>query len=1202
MNKIHKRTVAVILAVCSLLSLLVPAVFADAQSISYYTSLTEQTALSKGLPISTAVEQENVISGDAVYVADSAVNPEQHSVDSNGVLVGKLATYPDGVTCVEPDYWAAIELQNVQQGVYAVNFWNQRYNTSNRINQGKFEVYVMPSVDYMGMDNATLQAAISAQLVAANKLPVNFDCSLTNTEQNAVGDYGTVEFKTSGSYLLVFKCIGSGQNTTSTTRRRFSLNHVNLTPSTATADVSVSAAIGYYMGAVANTVTLGQTLTTNTAACKGTSVYLADSAATQITTAVDSYRFLVSNTAANNWIAISLNGVKKGVYDVDFWNQRYAASYTKSHGKFDVYILPGLDYTDMNRTQIQAAINGQLAAAQKLPTAWDSSATRDTMLNTTSYGKVEFAEDGNYVMVFQCTGAGAGNTVPSRLWLSLSQVDLIPADGTPDVTVGDLADTSPNITDLRDQITSQTVLANAVPSSAVTHSLVLEYNGHDYFVGTMRGGAFVVYDIDTQQMVDAGDCGHGTVRSICADGYGNIWVSGAAYFLYKYNLATGIGEQVSIPTNLFGVSSFNALGLTWDAQTAKLYFGSYNEGHIIMLDPITGVFENLSGHVDATPDDTLEPDSMYAGFGGLIVKDGYIYIGTDGDTNMDNVTSHHIVKFSIADREVVDSIDLVAEGCWGISGHFLTHLSLVGDVIMAGTDFSLAATVAVDISGDEMTLVDMGSNMTRGFRGYVSAPINGKAYCFNSAGALLEIDIETMAVTKPSGFSNGMAQLYTAGGSLVTIEGDSRLPGTSLVTFANNADGVADLIFHNIQTKETVVRSSVTLGYGAGNRLTPIIASPDGQTIYVGAYGDNRVTAFTPATGNVTYYPTISHQTDGLIWYNGYLYTGNYQSCSIGQVNTVTGAVDNFFSLHSTVFSQDRAHALAAGDNKIFLGTVPSKARLGGVLAWYDLETQLTYVAAGPNPEDVFYANTSVDTAQYIWYNAVTDQVADFDEDDDGVQDENITVDGQLVQRFFGLIDKQTICSITYKDGYIYGSTVVSGGSGSTPDPNSSAKIFVYDVEAMELVGELDLRQVLSGFPSIIESINVVAADPDVDGKFWAVVAGTLVSFTFDTTTNTFNVTEELSVSKNLYDTGSQWHPRSIIFSGDYMFVSLNQYGICMLRRDNPREGYLLAGSTGHYEMVLGADNNLYYHNDYDIVRLNTASLLQSVAEQAENQ
>ena len=976
----------------------------------------------------------------------------------------------------------------------------------------------------------------------------------------------------------------------------------------------------YYTAAAADTLKLGQIVTTTSDTAKGQAAYLTDSETAAVTASGEAAKgILVQVSKEGTWVAIELQGVKKGTYDIDFWNQRYTTSGIKSNGKFDVYVLPGFDYSVADRAAVQTYINTKLATATKLPTAWDCAANRDDMMNTTSYGKVEFESDGSYILVFKCAGVGAGNTTPSRMYLSLTQVDLVPATGTANVKVKTEQASAPvmpteptvnlDITDVQDQITSEVVLKDAVPSGTVSNAYVFEYNGHDYIAGAMRGGAYVVYDIDTQKQVLKGNCTIGTVRFLSMDDYGTLWISGASYTIYGVNLATG--EETTAKITVGGglnITSFNANGMTWDPVTKKFYFGTYNQGTIISFDPLTKEFDNLAGQMDGTPDDGKGPDYMYSGFGGLIIKDGYIYLGADGDVNADKITSHDFLKFSIAERKIVDRIDLTSTGadCWGAGGHFLGYVDLVGDVILCGSDSMLKKTVAIDISGEKMVIKDMGE-MSRGHTGRVSAPIDGKVYVFGNTkqnDGLFEIDVATMKATALSqvDWPLDMVKLAATGGSVVTIEGNPDLPGKSLVAFAHNAyTDMDELYFYNIQTKKKVTLSGWSVGVGAGNHLYPIMGSPDGKYVFTGAYGNNTLCQYELATGNSSYFRTDSHQIDGLTWYNGKVYAGVYQAASIVEVDPTTGVTKTFFNLQNGPFNQARVHTLVGGDNKIFAGMIPDKVKLGGVLAWYDFETKMTYVAAGPNKEDVFYADTSTGGGQYVWRNAATGKIHNFaDTDGDGKQDSTYKDENGVEQQmFYGLVDKQSINCIIYKDGYIIGTTTTGGGSGSTADPESSAVIFVYDVENMKLVTTLDLRTALSGYPGTIEAVNVVAADPDVDGKFWAITAGALVSFTFDPATKTItNVKDEFVANKSTQDSGSMWHPRSIVFDGEYMYVSLAGYGLCLLNKNNPKEGgYLLAPSTGHYEMVLAADKNLYIHNDYDIVRLNTAAFTTPIVE-----
>ena len=984
--------------------------------------------------------------------------------------------------------------------------------------------------------------------------------------------------------------------------------------------------IDFYIGSQLESVRLGQVITVEKQGAnyhyKDSAAYLTDSQTGSIFAQTDGKTLTVQNTKEDVWVAIELQSVKKGTYDIQFFNDRYSTSYIKNGAIFDVYVLPGVDYGTMGRKQIQQTINEQLQTAKKLPNSWDSSSNRDMQINGTKNGTVEFKADGNYVVVFKCKGVGVNNTVPTRMYLYLGAIKLKPSTEKANASVNTQIKKTPtppteatqilDITDISDQITSEVVLKDAIVSGTLSPCASFEFNGHDYFFGTGSGGYSMLYNVDTKQLVWEGNSEMNVTRAITLDGYGNLWWCGNKYYLFKLNLTTLEMEKIKISAGITGVTSFNATGLTWDPDTKKLYFGTYNVGTINMFDPLTYEQTNLAGVVDATPpgtpmDDGKAADSMYAGFGGLVVKDGYIYFGADGDINMDGIVSHHFVKFSIAERKIVDSVDLVAEGYWGTGGHYLGQVSSVGNVVIGGSSSQLKKTVAFDMNAEKLVPVDMG-DMAKGNVGWISDAIDGKVYAFGNTknnDGLFEIDVETLQVTamNPVEFPRDMVRLMLQGTCLATVDGDERLPGVSLFTYQNNPySGDVELLFYNIQTKERVI-VPIQGKFGLGTRLTAVTSDPSGENIFIGGFGSNKLTTYEIATGNYKSFPTFSHQIDGLAWYNGTLYAGIYQSASIGQVNVDREMTKDLFDLQPSMFNMARVHALTGGDNKIFAGMVPDKYKIGGVLCWYDFDNELTYVAAGPNPEDVYYANTGIGGGDYVWRNVVTNKIMLNDLDGDGITDSVEIIDGVETQRFHGLIYHQTINCIVYKDGYIYGTTVIGGGSGSSTDPNTSAVIFVYDVENMKLVAELDLREVFYGYPDPIEFFDCIVEDPDIDGKFWAVTAGSLLSFTFDIETKTFNVTEEFVVNRREYKANGGWHPRSIVFDNEYMYLSLEGYGVVMLRRDNPQVGaYRLTDTAAVAEIVLGADNNLYVITNYDLVRINTYNVVKPYIDQSETE
>ena len=296
----------------------------------------------------------------------------------------------------------------------------------------------------------------------------------------------------------------------------------------------------------------------------------------------------------------------------------------------------------------------------------------------------------------------------------------------------------------------------------------------------------------------------------------------------------------------------------------------------------------------------------------------------------------------------------------------------------------------------------------------------------------------------------------------------------------------------------------------------------------------------------------------------------------------IDGKSVSLFRLNDDIFDQARIHTISAGDDKIFVGTVADLYQYAGMVAWYDLATDRTYVATGPNPEDVVYAKTSrlMATPADNWYNAVTNEPADFasmydlDYDGDGVKD-----------RLEGPVNQQGICAVYYRDGLLYIGTTIYGGTNTSVDKTKCAKIYVYDVEQLKIVAELDLRKHISGMSNCVQFISGLEGDPDVSNKFWAVFSETLISFTYDRDTRKFQVTEEVSFDKNTYWAGASrsWFERPILFDGEDIIVCFNRRGgLCRINRnDTSQVEQLLSNFNNTNEIPLqyaiGDDGDLYY-------------------------
>jgi len=711
-------------------------------------------------------------------------------------------------------------------------------------------------------------------------------------------------------------------------------------------------------------------------------------------------------------------------------------------------------------------------------------------------------------------------------------------------------------------------------------------DGHDLMYLLFKGGTMMVYDMDARNMKFVDYTLHNTPFGQCFDPEGNLWLCGQGAFITKYNPATNELTKYNFAYSLFGGKKTNAYGILY-GDDGYIYFTYWS--WIGRLDPKTGDVINLS--VDPlNTDPTKESDAQFSGHGGMVYKDGFLYLNIFGDLNSDKIQTSQLIKYDIANRRIVDFVDIAestVDTNYGITGLVLL------DNLLIGTCGSKHIPLYFDISGEKMVRLDSLDGIDSCFITGFSAPINGKVYAAgyvdneSTAKCIYEFDIATRTATRLGDIV--FLSTLRAENGIATIVDDDNLPGISLVTPMNNtATGMVDLVFYNPTTMETVIWEGISLGYGSGMALRALEKDPTGRTLYTGAYGTNQIARYDIQTGKVVTVPSLNHQTDSFFWHDGFLWIGNYSIGSLLRLDPETDEVTSIMTLYETAFKQKRMFGLTAADHKVFVGSVPDTNRVGGVLAWYDIETDMTYVAAGPETKDVYYARTT--DSFVVWRDVLTDTVQTFDDNGDNLPDYNIILDDKgdddptndvFKQRFYGVIPNQCITHMCYKDGYIYGTTTRAGGQGANVDEyKQNAQLFVYDVNAMKVVSTCDVAQYISGLENpetgYIQFIDFLEEDPYEEGKFWGVICDTLFSCSFDFETMQFtNVKEELSMAKGKDYNGTDWFDREVIFDGDYMYLSFHNFGTFMVNTSDLSDTHRISSSVAT-EMSLAADGNLY--------------------------
>lgn len=541
----------------------------------------------------------------------------------------------------------------------------------------------------------------------------------------------------------------------------------------------------------------------------------------------------------------------------------------------------------------------------------------------------------------------------------------------------------------------------------------------------------------------------------------------------------------------------------WSVTTASdgtVYLGAYNFGLLYRYIPATDELINL-GYPLPTHDSVLYP--MAAG------KDGKMYGGTyptadlyEYDPATNRFTDFGTMSFKSSGerwaRVVVydEETNKIYAGV-GNTPRLLEYdlttgakrdllppeysdiiavydLNLLGGRLFARKEANNPnETFVIDVKTGaqvEVTNGDTGekslvfTNFSRGIS--PKSPIANKFYFAGAGGELFEYDLDTnvyhsLHVTiEGAAIGYGFAQLQEDG-----------FPGYSLVGLSGNE---GKLFKYNLENgKMQLIDVQVP---AEPVNIHDIMTGPDGK-IYTTGYLQGNLGAFTPSSGQSQYFSGLG-QGEGMTSIGNSLYFGVYPTAKVYEYdlskpwNRTNSEKLNPNQLFALTYNpdipgytdQDRPFGMAGSEelHKLFVGTVPKNAMLGGAFAVYDLEKR-------GQPD--------------VHWNIVPDQ---------------------------------SIISLVYKDGFVYGGTSIHGGQGSTPTA-SSAVLFVWDVNKGEKVFEV----VPAPGKQAITALHI-----GPDGNIWGLSNGTL--FIFDP------VARKVIYSKDEFpDANGRWIDGSFVTGTD---------------------------------------------------------------------
>ncbi len=507
---------------------------------------------------------------------------------------------------------------------------------------------------------------------------------------------------------------------------------------------------------------------------------------------------------------------------------------------------------------------------------------------------------------------------------------------------------------------------------------------------------------------------------------------------------------------------------------------------------------------------------------GLIERDGYLYAGINGDRNADGKVTAEYVKIDLATDKIVGRTDITE--LFGQNEVMIRGVGICGDVLFAG-GIEMEGFVAIDIN--TMTLrTDF--DIHKQIHIATTEEIDGKVYFVVSGQGIHMYDSATDQITVPKKMETATVGFRCGETNAVTLDHDPLFPGVSYVTYSGTGIKIYNIETGLVYTPPLIDDEKD----GAGQVIRTIIRGPEGtNTLYIGGFNTDTSAVYDINQGKVTKLFDTAGQTDILMWYEGVLYAGNYPGAYITRVNLDDAKRNVILLSLSKYYGQARVHALAAADGIIFAGTIPDWYSYGG-----------TFIAMNLNQLD----------------------------------------DRVMIEQ---MVEHQSITGLVYRDGYVFGTTALAGGTAADKPYNDtvSAKIFVYDVEGKKKVGELDLREHIEGLPDQLPYIDLITVDPN--GQLWGVIDETIFQFDFNPTTEKFTVKEIVSYSKTGFTAeGRSWKMADVDYKDGYMYVALgSKGGFRKININDPTDNVRLNCETPR-NFVIGEDGNLYYAlNSYEM-------------------
>ncbi|OCA87751.1 hypothetical protein A8F94_07840 [Bacillus sp. FJAT-27225] len=529
----------------------------------------------------------------------------------------------------------------------------------------------------------------------------------------------------------------------------------------------------------------------------------------------------------------------------------------------------------------------------------------------------------------------------------------------------------------------------------------------------------------------------------------------------------------------------------WDIKSSpdgKIYGATYDESKVFEYDIASNTFRDLG---------PMKEGEKYAR--GLGVTDEYLYVGIG--------TTAGVVRY---DRETGEKKEIPTP----VSGQTLTISEVA---IYNGKLFVYA--------GADLIVIDEATEQhirTMKFQSKISppSPYNPDLIYYKLQGDLFSYNTATDTVSKVENIPSLPSSTAVKAHSWMTLStGETVLTGMTAFT---------DSFFYNPENNSYSVHFPDVDAQGAALQSIAVI---DGN-VYSAAY-QRGMSIYNEKLQDYTYTNYSFHQAEGIREYNGKVYFGTYTGAKMYRYDPLlpieyneTGKANPGLYL-DIEDEQDRPFTMTTGDNKLFIGTIPTYGVNGGALT----------ILEEKEAED-----GSVDIESKTYRN---------------------------------IVENQSVFGLAYKDGKVYGGTSIYGGLGIDPVAEE-AKMFVFDVEKGEKIAEFTPE--IPGLEDTpFQNIGELSFGPD--GLLWGIIDGTI--FAMDPETY------EVVKSKEIYETtflSSKWRPFYLVWGPDgNLYTTLNRK-LTVVNPETLQSEQLVEGTVDL--MDLSEDGSIYYGKGANLYKI----------------